>query len=314
MYKDEVKAFLMTKDKNLSETMKSYLFDRYNLATETAEEIIDVFNRLAADDTAESSWDLVILDETVAGLQTTSQALKTLKSRYSHINVLYLSTILETAAPYNESEMKLSPDYEDEDYRSMQIDNQLDKLIALLTPVTQATSLKDVYETIPKAMINVYPVDWALCAVLRLDEKPLRRGVAASDFPQILSYPCEFPLKGTGYLEEMLFNFKPVHIPDLNEDEAFRRELEEKFSSRYRSALLLPMQYDGNYIGFLGLFTANRTRLYLLPDLDLLQRLADMCTVAIITHLYREHSNVDIDKLLEDVRSGNRWGDWGKPE
>jgi hypothetical protein len=314
MYKSEVKAILMTKDKHVSETMKSYLYDRYNLAVETTEDVIGVFNRLAADDSAGSSWDLVILDENVEGLLTTSHTLKTLKSRYSHINVLYLSTILETTPPYNETEMKLLPEYSDEDYRQMEIDRQLDRLIALLTPITQATSLANVYETIPRAIINVYPVDWALCAVLRLDEKPLQRGVVASDFPQILSYPCEFPLKGTGCLEELLFNFKPVHIPDLNEDEAFRQELTEKFSNRYRSVLLLPMQYDGNYIGFLGLFTANRTCLYNIPDLDVLQRLADMSTVAIITHLYREHSNVDIDRLLEEVKSGTRWGDWGKPE
>lgn len=302
MYKDEQKALFMTKDQQLKEKMGHYLYHRYNLRTEFAEELIEVLNWHAADDSPEHDWDLVILDETAAGLQTTAQALKTLKAKYNDINVLYLSTILEITGPYAQKEMKLLPEYSDEEYRQVQMDMQVDKILALMMPLTTAASLADVYDTIPKLMVKTYKADWAMCSVLRLDEKPVQRGVAAGDYPEILDIPHEFPLKGTGYLEELIFNFKPVHIPDLDKDEAFRRELEEKFSRRYRSALLLPMQFDGHYIGFIGLFTRKQPRLYTLPDLDTLQRLADISTAVIITHFYKEQGALDMDKIKKKMK------------
>ena len=304
MYKHDQKALLMTKDRKLGEKMESYLFHRYNLRTELAEDIIEVFNRLGADDSPDSTWNLVIFDETVAGLQPTSHALKTLKSRYSHLNILYLSTVLEVAEPYCRTQMEELPlpEYADENYRIEQINMQLDKVIGVLTPVTKAESLAELYQTIPRIMVKKYNADWALCSVLRLDETPVQGGVVTSDFPGVLEIPTEFPLKGTGYLDEMVTYFKPVHVPDLDKNKAFRRELEKKFSRRFRSAVLIPMQYDGNGIGFIGMFTRRESRLYRLPDLDLLQRLADMSTVAVITHFYREHGNLDIDRIREEIR------------
>jgi hypothetical protein len=310
MYKDEQRAILMTKNHGLREKILEYLYQRYNLDTEAADDILEVSNKLAADNSADSSIELVIFDETVEGLPTTAQALKTLKSKYTHVDVLYLSTILEIAPPYRDIEMEMLSEYSDEEYRAEQIDRQMDKIIELLTPITKAKSLTEVYQLIPKTMVKVYQADWAICSVLRLDEKPVRRGVAASDFPPVLeAIPYEYPLKGTGYLEDMLTYYKPIHIPDLEKDEPFCRELEEKFSRRYRSALLMPMHHDGHYIGFLGMFTRNRDNLYLLPDLDILQRLADMATVAIITHFYREHSDLDMDKIEEDAKKINRGDD-----
>ncbi|MCU0285263.1 MAG: GAF domain-containing protein [Acidobacteria bacterium] len=144
---------------------------------------------------------------------------------------------------------------------------------------------------------------------MRLDQKPPQAGVAASDSPEVLVVPYEYPLKGNGYIEDMLTYYKPVHIPDLNEDLVFRNELEEKFSRRYRSALLLPMQFDGNCIGLLGLFTRSLNRLYRLPDLDLLQRLADMSAVAIITHFYKEFSDVDMEQIETEIKGGHKGED-----
>jgi hypothetical protein len=302
MYKDEQKALFMTKDQQLKEKMETYLYHRYNLRTEFVDELMEVLNWHAADDSPESEWNLVILDESAAGLQTTAQVLKTLKARYNDINVLYLSTILEITGPYAREEMKLLPEYSNEEYRQTQMDMQVDKILELMIPLTKASSLADVYDTIPKTMAKTYKADWALCSVLRLDEKPVQRGAATGDYPGILDIPYEYPLKGTGYLEEMLFNFKPVHIPDLDKDKAFRDELEEKFSRRYRSALLLPMQYEGQYIGFNGLFTRQQPRLYTLPDLDILQRLADISTAVIITHFYKEQGALDMDKIRKKMK------------
>ncbi|HLP45544.1 MAG TPA: GAF domain-containing protein [Candidatus Kapabacteria bacterium] len=309
MYKNEQKALLLTKDQDLAKKMESYLLQRYNLRTESVTDLLEVFNRLGGDNSLESSYELLILDENASGIQTASHALKTLKSKYTELNVLYLSNILEITPPYCDSEMEILPEYASENFRMEQIGIQLDKVLELLIPITKANSLAEIYDLIPRLMVKTFQADWALCSVLRLDQKPPQAGVAASDSPGVLDVPYEYPLKGNGYIDEMLTYFKPVHIPDLNEDVTFRLELEEKFTRRYRSALLLPMQFDGNCIGLLGLFTRSLNRLYRLPDLDLLQRLADMSAVAIITHFYKEFSDVDMDLIEEEVKSGNRGGD-----
>ena len=298
MYQDEQKAILLTKDTTLKETLEPYLYQRYNLRMESTEDVLEIFTKLAADDTPEKYWNLAIIDETAAGLQTTAQSLKTLKAKYNDINVLYLSNILEITEPYRKKEMKMRPEYADEEYRQDQMDEQMDNVLGLMVPITRCKCLAEVYDAIPKSMVENYGADWALCSVLRLDEKPLKRGVVTSDYPEVLEeIPYLFPIKGTGYLEEMLFNFKPIHIPDLDKDIPFRDELEEKFFRRYRSSLLLPMQYDGHYIGFLGFFTRTRPRLYNLAELDILQRFADMCTAAIIAHFYKEHGDLDFDEI-----------------
>ena len=309
MYKNEQKALLLTNDQDLAKKLELYFYQRYNLHTDSLTDLLEVSNRLSADDTAEGSYELLILDENVTGIQTVSHALKTLKAKYTELNVLYLSTLLEITPPFCDIEMELLPEYTSEDFRTEQMGMHMDKILELLIPITKANSLAEIYEIIPRVMMRTYQADWALCSVLKLDQKPPQLGVAASDSPPVLNVPYEYPLKGNGYFEQMLTYFKPIHIPDLNEDVTFRRELEEKFNRRYRSALLLPMQFDGNCIGLLGVFTRSLNRLYRLPDLDLLQRLADMSTVAIITHFYREFSDVDMDRIEEEIKRGHRGGD-----
>lgn len=308
MYKDEQKAFLMIKDPKQRDEVAEYIYQRYNLRSETADDILGVFNLLSADNSPDSTHNLVILDETVAGLQTTSHALKTIKTKYIYLNVLYLSSLLEMMEPYKQAEMEMFPEYEDDEYTEDQIDMHLDRLLSLQMPITKVTSLAEAYETIPRIMLNDYHLDWAVCSVLRLDEKPVQRGVVASNYPPVLEIPQEFFLKGTGCMDDLITHYKPVHIPDLTEDEAFGAELKEKFSREYRSALLMPMQHDGKAIGFLGMFTRSMGRLYRLPDLDLLQRFADMSTVAIITHFYKENSSLDMDRIEKEVKEKD-WDD-----
>jgi hypothetical protein len=298
VYKDDQKVILLTKNTRLKEELESYFSRRYNLAIEPVTDILEVFEMMSVDDPN----DLVIFDEAAAGLQPLSHALRTLKSRYTQINVLFLSTLLELAEPFRSSEMELLPGYEIKEYRSEQIDLRMEKHLALITPLTTITSLNETYQTVSKIMMQIYEVDWCTCVVLRLDEKPVNKGVVASEYPLVFTEPQEFSLNGTNYMKDMLTHFKPLHIPDLAEEEAFRKELEDKFSRRFRSVLLLPMQYDGNCIGFIGLFTLNTTRLYRLPDLDLLQRFADVATVSIITRFYQEHGNFDIDEARERIR------------
>ncbi|HLP48786.1 MAG TPA: hypothetical protein VK469_22790, partial [Candidatus Kapabacteria bacterium] len=134
MYKNEQKALLLTKDQDLAKKMESYLLQRYNLRTESVADLLEVFNRLGADNSLESSYELLILDENASGIQTASHALKTLKSKYTELNVLYLSNILEITPPYCDSEMEILPEYASENFRMEQIGMQLDKVLELLIP------------------------------------------------------------------------------------------------------------------------------------------------------------------------------------
>lgn len=305
MYRNEQKALLLTTDQDLGAKLEIYLSQRYNLRTDSVTDLLEVSNRLGADNSVDSSYELLILDENAVGIQTASHALKTLKATYVELNVLYLSSILEITPPYQESEMELLPEYASENFKEEQNGMHMEKTLELLIPITRAKSLAEIYNLIPRVIMKNYQADWAFCSVLRMEQKPPQAGVVASNFPGVLEIPYEYSLGGNGYIEQMLAYFKPIHIPDLTQDVIFRRELEEKFSRRYRSALLLPMQFDGNCIGLLGVFTRSLNRLYRLPDLDLLQRVADMSAVAIITHFYREFTGVDMDRIEEEVNRGH---------
>ncbi|MCU0285264.1 MAG: hypothetical protein MUF15_02590 [Acidobacteria bacterium] len=129
MYKNEQKALLLTKNQDLAQKMELYLLKRYNLRTDSVSDLLEVSNRLGDDNPVESSYELLILDENAFGIQTASHALKTLKARYTELNVLYLSTILEITPPYCESEMEILPEYDLENFRREQIDTQLDKIL-----------------------------------------------------------------------------------------------------------------------------------------------------------------------------------------
>ncbi len=310
MYKDDQKALVMLKDSSQTEKLKHYFFQRYNLHIDTADDILEVFNLLGADDCPDSSYELLILDENVAGLSTTAQSIKTLKSKYPAMSILYLSTILELAPANFDLQDISDPLFDDDVHRMERIDLQMDRQIALQTPLTEAGNLADTYQTVSLQPVLEEETDYVFCSVLRLDQNPASTGVLASNYPEILTVPTEYPLKGTGHLTDMMDFYKPVHIPDMEKESAFSAELEEKFARSYRSALLVPMQFSGKAIGCIGFFMRDEPRMYLLPDLDICQRYADMATVAIIAHFYKEHSDLDMDKIEEDVKGRDeRWND-----
>ncbi len=310
MYKDEQKAILMTTNKKWLSLLPEYFLRRYNLHTSTVSCVLEIIELLNADDCPDSNYELVIIDEESAGVETATQTLKTLKSKHTYLNVLQLSVLKELFPPYNEHEMELDSQYDDDEYRQTEMDNYMDTRIALQTPITQALNLSEAYEVISESIPPVYMVDWVFCSVLRLDEKPVRHGVIASAQPQRLDLPYEFPVIGTPQLEEMLANIRPLHIPTLEADHPFRNQMKRFFDDGdYGAALILPMQYDGNRIGMLAMFTEESDALYRLPDLDLLQRFTDMACVSIITHFYREHTNLDMDRIEKEVADKQTWED-----
>jgi hypothetical protein len=289
MYKDGQKALLMANDTDLRNAMETYLHKRYNLETDSVDGLIEVIHRIGDD----CPYELVILDEAVEGLAAASHALKKIKDECVETNVLFLSDLLEMREPYNLEKFQLPPEFEDDDFRERQSDAYIDKRISAQQPVMKSTSLEEVYHKVCRRLVEEFRGDCSICTILRLDEKPVIRGTVVEEFPG-MEMPYEFQLKGTGHLQQLVDYFKPIHIPDLNKEKAFRKELEEKFSGPFGSALLLPMQMLGRCIGFVGVFTREKNRLYNLVDLDICQRLADTATVLIIAIFSIKHENIKI--------------------
>lgn len=297
MFSKGQKALLMIGDPQLHERAKGYLYSRYNLEADSAEGILEVFSQI---NNQEEDYELVILDEAVEGLSTTSQTLKTIKDQCTSTNVLYLSTLMEMAEPYWETEMVVPSEVTVEEFREEWANDRIDRLFTLHTPLTNANSLEDVYRLTGERLGELFLMDFGFVSILLQEDGTPVEGKLVWQFPKVGEEELEFDL-GDGRLSEMARYYKPIHIPDLEVDKKFQKELEEIFGKTFRSVLLLPMQILGNCLGFLGVFTEKQTRLYNLVDIDMGQRLADISALAILTILYTQSNDIQVKMPDERV-------------
>ncbi len=301
MYTEEQKGLLLIRDAGRKEEIKEYLYQRYNLHTDEAKDILEFLGRVGDSD---SSYELAILDEGVGGLPVTSHTLKTIKGDDLRTNVLYLSTLHELVSSHMTDDSEL-PDYiMDEDYRYEQASYQLDIRLSLHRPLMEAHSYDEIHRIVCERLLDVFEGDYAVSGVLRLNENPVRRGTLSLFSPGGQLNYSEFHLKGTGHLQEMVDYFKPIHIPDLSVEEDFRRELEEKLGKTCRSVLLIPYQLDGKTLGFIGALMENEERLFCLSEIDLCQRLADITAVVLVSIFARQQC-LRLDGVQGDWLSNN---------
>ena len=297
MYTDGKKALLMINDPDIKNKIGNYLFFRYNLLTESVDGILEVLRQISGD----SSYELVILDEAVAGLPTASHTLINIKDRDFETNVLYLSTLLEVSDPYFSSQLELLPHCSDTFYRMDQTKMQLQLRLNLHSPVMKAATMEEVYPMVCRQLVEAFDVDGALCVNLRLGGEPVTKGIMVGTYPPENLGKKEFHISHAGYLREMITYYRPVHIPDLDEYPDFRLELEEKFSLQCRSILLLPMQLAGKCVGFIGMYMLEKPRVYNLVEIELSQRLADTAAAVLVSIFFNKHVGVTIDRMEENV-------------
>ncbi|MCX6581659.1 MAG: GAF domain-containing protein [Candidatus Aminicenantes bacterium] len=297
MYIDGKKALLMIKDPDIKNKIGNYLFFRYNLLTESVDGILEVLQQISGD----SSYELVILDETVAGLATASQTLINIKDRDFETNVLYLSTLLEITDPYFLGQLDLLPHFSDTFYRLDQTNTQLQLRLDMHSPVMRASTMEEVYPVVCRRLAEAFNADGALCANLRLGVEPVTSGIMVGNFPWEDRERYEFHIPSSGYFRELITYYRPVHIPDLDEYPEFRRELEEKFSFPCRSILLLPMQLAGKCVGFIGMYMRESSRVFNLVEIELSQRLADTAAAVLVSIFFKKHVGVPIDRLEEKM-------------
>lgn len=299
VYLDGKKALMMIKDAAAEKKIQDYLLQRYNLITESVDDILSVLHRVSG----EAGYDLVILDEEISGLAPTSHALNNIKDGNFETNVLYLSTLHELFGPHWVKQLDLLPLCGDEEFRLDESTRYVHNRLAMHSPVMKATSMGEAYPIVCRQLMESFNPDGALIANLRLGVEPVTKGIVVDIVPPDEGTREEFVIEPTGYLRELITYFRPIHIPDLEKEPAFARELEEKFSIRCQSILLLPMQLAGKCVGFTGMYMWEQPRLFNIPEIDLSQRLADTAAAVLISLFFRDHINIKIPRDDEDMIS-----------
>jgi hypothetical protein len=309
MYFDNTKALLMTNDPASREKTEKYLFNRYNLKIDTAANSLEVLERITDTD---NLYEMIILDEEIDGLSTASHVLKTIKEQNDQVCVMFRSTLPEITDPDKHGAFSLSPGYADENFRQDRANHRLDTINSLVYPVIKSHSMENIYKRVCEGLVKIFKVDYTFLAINRTDEKPMKRGNLVWDNPELMKeLPYEFDFKaaasagGLSCLETLVEYLKPVYFPDIdaNQDKRFLREIKEKFSYNCRSGLLVPLVFDKMCIGFFGMFTQKDSRFYNLVDLDIILKLADFTTVAIIAIFLKQHMNlkIEIPKVRESI-------------
>lgn len=296
MYIDGKKALIMIKDESLKHRLLDYLPRRYNLPTESADDILDVLHRVSGDE----KYELVILDEEVAGLATTSHTMNNIKDRNHETNVLYLSSLKELNDPYWLEQLDWLPLCTEEDYRIDRTMLYLHSRLAMHAPVMTANTMAEAYPIVCDQLTGTFQADGAFIANLRLGVDPVNKGIVVGTNPPDPGEREEFKIEPSGLLRDLVTYYRPVHFPDIDEYPAFARELEEKLRVRCRSLLLVPTQLAGKCVGFIGMYMKELPRLFSLPEIDLIQRLADTTAAVLITIFFRDYINVKINKKDEE--------------
>ncbi len=279
MYSSGKKAILMTNDGHLKRRMHDYFMLRYNLLLESTPDALDVLERIDSDD---DGYELAILDENLVGLATTSHVLKNIKDRGMNPNVLYLSTLQEVVNPSFQNEMKFLPEYSDENYRDVQAQTTLQKMMSICDPIIESISVRELMLNCCQDLVNFLGVDSALAVLARFDQNPVYLGSVVAHYPDLLAESTAFRLRGGQYFNDLLDYLKPIHIPDLNTDIAFCKELNERFSVLARAVLIVPMALGDKLIGYLAAFRHSTPRCFNLTEIDRCLRLADFAAASVV--------------------------------
>lgn len=277
------RAIVMMQDTELRSKVEPYLQARYNLETENANGILDVLQRIG---TSDKSYEVIILDEDVEGLAAASHAFRTIREQQVDTSVVYLSNILEIVHPQWGGRLNKPQVFEDDDFREDMVNVRIGNILALTGPLLGAKNLGDVYMNFCMTLKEVFNADNVVCSILRMDENPVFRATVMCDLYQDNGDSIRF--EGDGKISDLIQYYKPVHIPDLELDKPFQRELEVKFHHRYRSVLMIPLLIGGKCIGFFSLFTRNRKRMYRFDDIELCIRVGELASGVIIYTFAKE--------------------------
>jgi hypothetical protein len=296
MYYNNTRALLMTNDSEFQENMQNYLFNRYNLIIDTAADSLEVLERFGS--TGEP-YEMIILDEDIDGLPTASHVFKSIKKQDEQTCVMFRSTLKELTEPYSRTEIALPPQYADRDFRLGEALRRIDTLNTLIYPIINSKNMEEVYQNVCEGLAKVFKVDYAVVAITRSDQKPIKQANLVWNIPgRIKELPLEFNIEGSAYLENLVKYYKPIYIPNIDVGEKhknpFLQDIKERFSYSFRSALLAPLVFNSATIGLFGLFTEKEGRFYNLVDLDTLLKVADFGAIAIIAAFLKEHKEMEI--------------------
>jgi len=272
MFSEGKKAILMTDDSIITKKLELYLLQRYNLQLESTTNLIELLDR--ANDLDEP-YEVAIVDEKVTGLPTTAKVILSIKDSTHIPNVFYLSTLHEMSNPSSPNHLEIPSDYFNDLFRREQSDLRLNNLRSMFNAVMESASIRDICINTAKSFIETLKVDSVVCVLSKYDTSTLEYGLVVCCLPEDNPDITNIPIKGHPYFDELLNYYKPIHVPDLFEEKEFLQVLLNKFSSIYRSVLIVPMLIGKNFLGYFGLFMNREPRVFNLTEIDQCMRLAD---------------------------------------
>jgi len=318
MYYYGNKALVMTNDPGYRLDIEDFLGTQYNLEVDMVGDSLEVLGRFADFD---HNYRLIILDENVDGLSTASHVFRTIKEKDDQICVLYRSAIKELAGPFKERgpaiggglERTVGDSFADTSLFLDNLDSRLDlagrrvdRINSLIYPVIRATDMEGIYENTCEGLNKMFGVDYSLMGIMRLDQKPVHLGNMVWDSPRLKDTPLEIDILGSDNLENLVRYFNPLHIPDMEKETAFGKDLERVFGLKARSAYMVPMMFDGSCLGFIGMFTRKEPRIYSLVEQDIIHKLSDFATISIVGIFAQSHLNIKIPKPPAGIENYHR--------
>jgi hypothetical protein len=297
MYSNGKKVLLMTDNPDIIKKMEDYLFQRYNLVMESSSDALDALGRIGDN---ENTYELAILDENMTGLATTSHIFKTIKCQESLSSILYLSTLHEIVNPAYNYEDEVLPYFFDEAYQHDNIDSRIRRINTIYNMIYNSSSMRELSRNTCRALVEFFKVDCSRCILSSFDQDSPSMGIAAANYPDPIIEPYFIRLKGSRDFNELVDYFKPIHIPDIHLDKQTYDEFLDKFSTPFRSALIVPMVVGGKFMGYFAMFTQDISRLFRLSEIDQCSRIIDFAGKIAVQIIFSGANRVKKQVVEED--------------
>ncbi len=295
MYDSELKALLVSHNDVLYQELKEYFDKRYNLKLDIAADHLEVLNLVLNED---NNYELVFLDDQIpGGTAAASGVYKAIKKEETNPSILYLSTLQEVVNPAYKRHMRILPHHTDDMFRNELGSMRTGRFLQVFNPLFTSASVQELCRNCCQVLLEILDVDCTISVIARTDQNPVTLGTVTAHYPDVLIEPYEITINGNEHFRMMQEYLSPIHVPDLNADKELCHSLAEKFSSTFRSALILPLVLGGNFLGYLGAFTQKEPRLYQLVDIELTLHLTNLAAAGAIHIIYVQDRKEKMEEM-----------------
>jgi hypothetical protein len=316
MFIDGQRALVITRFDKVKSALCQELPERYNLEVETAgngmEGIAKIGNR-------RRPYEIVIIDDRSEGLWTASHLQRLIRRRCPRTTVLYLSTLCEWDTTIC---LQCQGDIPAKRYlsefliervtslsRVAQATLRLERLNSLFQLLAGTSEMDCVFRDSCMGLVKIFEADIGVLVLQEqlnsrlnpgvpydraVERRCKYRGVLKELFPgngSVEGNKSDTDFRGVSPLEELVDYLKPVHMPVVSGHKALYDVLSKILGMEYLSVLIVPLVFHERVIGFSGLFTRNKRRIFCLEEMDLYSRFSDILALSIGTWAINSESN-----------------------